>query len=84
MSFQRKAVEEFHSRQAAIEAQSHPDKNPLQAQALSSFTIENGSHLNTMAAIKNVEASSGDDIDNADEQPSQRMSIDIFCHLPKS
>ena len=37
-----------------------------------------------MAAIENVEASSGDDIDNADEQPSQRMSIDIFCHLPKS
>jgi hypothetical protein len=84
LSFQRKAVEEFHSRQAATEAQPHTDKNPLHAptQALSSSVMEKGSHSNTTAAVENVEIS-GDDMDDADEQPIRRMSIEIFGHFPK-
>jgi hypothetical protein len=84
LSFQRKAVEEFHSCQAAIEAQSHTDKNPLHSHTLSSSVTEKGSHSNTMAAIENVEISSGDDMDDANEQPIRCMSIEFFCHFPIS
>ena len=81
MSFQRKAVEEFHSRQAAVDAQPHGDRNLPHAQALSSSVIENESRSNTTAAINNAKISSGDDMDDADEQPSQRMLTEIFSHF---
>jgi hypothetical protein len=78
LPFQRKAVEAFHSRQAAVEAQSHAveaDDIPPQAPALFSPATENGSHSNTMEI---VETGDEDDMDNADEQPRQRTSILIF------
>jgi hypothetical protein len=44
--------------------------------------MEKGSHSNTTAAVENVEIS-GDDMDDADEQPIRCMSIEIFGHFPK-
>lgn len=91
LSFQRKAVEEFRSHQAAIEVQatqSHADKilpaRPPHAQALSlsSSATENESRSNITAAIQNVETGSEDDMDNADEQPIQRTSYE-FLSLSK-
>jgi hypothetical protein len=81
LSFQRKAVQEFHSRQAAVEVPSHADDIPPHAPALSSPATENGSRSNTMAAIENLETSNGDDMDDADEQPRQRTSVFIFSSL---
>ena len=65
----------FHSRQPAVEAQSHADKILLCAQAHSSSATENGSCSNAMATIKNVEIDSGDDMDSDDIQLSQCTSV---------
>jgi hypothetical protein len=66
-------------------AQSHADKilpvRPLHAQALSFSATENGSRSNTTAAIENVETGNGDDMDDADEQPSRCMSVLKFLSL---
>ena len=68
LSFQQKAVEEFHSLHVAGGVQASELSH---AQALSSSA--NGSHSNTTPAIENVTTGSGDN--DADEQPSQSMSI---------
>lgn len=83
LSFQRKAIEEYRSRQAALEAQ--PAQSPL-AQALSSPTpagpalsssaTENVLRSNSMAAIENAETGSGDD-----EQRSRCTFIEHFVAI---
>ena len=81
MSFQRKAVEVFHSRQAAIEAQSHADKVLPHAQALPSSATDNGSCSNTTAAVETMDTDGGGDMvhmDDVGEQAkpsSQRTSV---------
>jgi hypothetical protein len=58
LSFQRKAVEEFHSHHAAIEAPQ------ARTQALPSSASENGSRSNTIPASEDLETDSGDDTVN--------------------
>jgi hypothetical protein len=77
LSFQRKAVQEFHSRQAAEAQKSHTAKTP--PPALSSSATENGSHSIQTAAV-NAETGSGDDMEDADEQPKRRMLV-LKCFL---
>jgi hypothetical protein len=58
LSFQRKAVEEFHSCHAAIEVPQ------VRTQALPSSASENGSRSNTTPASEDLETDSGDDAVN--------------------
>jgi hypothetical protein len=88
LSYQRKAIEEYRSRQAAIEVQAarspHAQALSSSAPALSSSATGNGSRSVSMAAIENVETGSGDDMNDDDEQPSQCTFIENFVAIQRS
>jgi hypothetical protein len=78
LSFQRKAVQDFHSRQANFSQPSHPaesDNRPASSTLDSHLLVRSTDTASTLQNKRTFSSVAGDsDAEDADSQPEQRLS----------